>query len=635
MLFVCVHKSSGNGGIIMAYCKVCNEEIVEGSKFCVKCGTPIETREKERFNADEQTGVLDKQQGGIGIMQTINEENVPHLATNTVLENKDMKKSKKKLLVGIISAGVVGVLAIIAVVLVIVFNKTAKVDIGSFVLVEYSGYDTIGEANAKIDEEELIEAVADSLEKDEDEVADNIRRLVESFSYEISGNGELANGDKVKITVKYDEEMAEEYKLEILNASFSNEVDSLQELTEIDPFQYLKIIFEGCSGDGIVSIEKDITSEVVKELNFVIDKDSGLDNGDMITISLEESESKKGLEKGYKFTSISKEYEVAGLSSFYESLYDISESKMTVFQNAALENIQEEYKSIEEYAVLSDLEYVGAYFMKDNQSNENNILMIIYKALVESNNNDFENKEIYIPVKMNNLSYNEDGEFNGEMADLHKIRVMQKDYRLLGYLSDTELFWQEIFYYAEGENADNYIVENTEGVSELRDEAYMYLASKFDTEAFEEENSQIHLLMKEYIDAAYVQLDIDKLSMLIDSTQNINLEDNKTQQSVVESYENIKCYKLDKVVLNACVVFVSYDIKIKGVDTLLPSGEFFVLKYDVTKKQYLIHNMLGFEDYSEYLSIQTSVIANGLRDAVQERYENAVASDAFLYNVLK
>ena len=612
----------------MAYCKVCKEEIVEGSKFCIKCGTPIEAKEKEVTDVEQQ-------QGEVGIVQTMNEENVPHLTEKAVLENKGKKKSMKKLLVGIISAGVVGVLAIVVTILIVSLNKTAKVDIGSFILVEYSGYDTIGEATVKVDEDELIEAVADSLEKDEDDIADGIRKLVESFSYEISDNGTLANGDKVKIIVKFDEEMAEECKLEILNASFSSKVENLQQLTEIDPFQYLKIKFEGCSGDGIVSIEKDITSEVVKDLNFVIDKDSGLYNGDKITISLEESESKKGLELGYKFISMNKEYEIAGLTSFYESLYDISESKMTVFQNVALENIQEEYKSIEEYAVLSDLEYVGAYFMKDNQSNENNILMIIYKALVESNNNDFENKDIYIPVKMNNLSYNEDGEFNGEMADLHKIRVMQKDYRLLGYLSNTELFWQEIFYYAEGENADNYIVENTEGVSELRDEAYIYMASKFDTEAFEEENSQIYTLVKEYIDVAYVQLDINKLTLLVDSIENINLENNKTKQAYTESYENIKCYKLDNVVLNACVIFVSYDVKIKGVDTLLPAGEFFFLKYDTNEKRYLIHNMFEVEDYSEYLSIQTNVIAKKFSDDVQERYENAISSDVVLYSMFK
>ena len=281
----------------MAYCKVCREELVEGSKFCVKCGTPVEVKERDDFN-------------------------VLHFTANTEpkdKENQKQSKTKKKLLIGLISAGVVGVLAIIAVVLLMVFNKTAKVDIGSFVLVEYSGYDTVGEATVKIDEDELIEAIADSLGKDEDDVAEDIKRLVESFSYEISGNGILANGDKIKITVKYDEEMAEECKLEILNTSLSNEVENLQEFKEIDPFQYLKVEFEGVSGEGKCLISKDDTLEITGKLNFIIDKENSLSNGDKIKISLDNSEVEKGLKAGYKFIHTSREYQVDGLETLTDS----------------------------------------------------------------------------------------------------------------------------------------------------------------------------------------------------------------------------------------------------------------------------------------------------------------------------
>ena len=73
----------------MAYCKVCKEEIVEGSKFCIKCGTPIEAKEKEVTDVEQQ-------QGEVGIVQTMNEENVPHLTEKAVLENKGKKKVNEK-----------------------------------------------------------------------------------------------------------------------------------------------------------------------------------------------------------------------------------------------------------------------------------------------------------------------------------------------------------------------------------------------------------------------------------------------------------------------------------------------------------------------------------------------------------
>ena len=178
----------------MVYCRTCKEEIVEGGKFCVKCGTPIEAEESEKCNVENQTDKLDEHQGKVGIVNISNGENESDLTTDTELENVNRKKSKSKILVGLISAGVVGVLTVIAVVLIVALNKKAKVDIGSFAVIEYSGYNTIGEATVKIAEDELIEAIADSLEKDEDDIADDIRQLVENFSYEISKNGELANG---------------------------------------------------------------------------------------------------------------------------------------------------------------------------------------------------------------------------------------------------------------------------------------------------------------------------------------------------------------------------------------------------------------------------------------------------------
>lgn len=597
----------------MSYCKVCKEEIIEGSKFCVKCGTAIELQEQKMLNDAEP----------INKVTVENIEKEEH-------RRKNGRSVNKKVIISLISVALVCTFVGVIIVIFMLSESIDKIDIGSFVIVEYEGYDTVGEADVKIDEEELIEAIAEVSERDKEEIEQDINKLIESFSYEIVDNGALTNGEKVQITITYDKDIAEKSKFELLNTTFTNNVVNLQELTEIDPFQYLKIKFEGCSGDGSVSFEKDITSRLAKDLNYELDKSTDLCNGDTITISLADSESEKGLKQGYKFISTTKEYEVSGLSLYYESLSDISENKMTVFNNVALEKIEEEYQKLNEYAVLSEVEYIGTYFVKDNQNSEYSFIIGIYKGVVDSPNDDYKETELYLPVKITNLSYDDNGSFNGTIGELHQIKVMDHHYKLLGYLSDDELYINELFAYQKGENSSGYTVESTEGVSNLCDKWYASVSSNSNTP--EDDDSAIQILIQKYLQVAYIEQDFNEISELYDSVEGINFEAISEKGALIEECRNIKSYKLENVVLNASIVCFTYDVKISNIDTLLPVWNLCVVKYDTKQDKYIMHNMLNGDVYSEYYSLLNSVIVELLYTNVEERYQEALLIEPDLSN---
>lgn len=111
-------------------------------------------------------------------------------------------------------------LVIICIIWVVVSNKKTKIDVFNecqFTVtgVNGKGYGRISGCNVEYDKED-----------------ENQRRFMYSLSYEIENNGSISNGDKVKVTVKYDEEKAAEYKIAVSETTKEFEASGLTEYYE-------------------------------------------------------------------------------------------------------------------------------------------------------------------------------------------------------------------------------------------------------------------------------------------------------------------------------------------------------------------------------------------------------------------
>ena len=150
----------------------------------------------------------------------------------------------------------------------------------------------------------------------------------------------------------------------------------------------------------------------------------------------------------------------------------------------------------------------------------------------------------------------------------------------------------------------------------------------------EAEDSEIHNLVLSFIDAAYVKADMEQVANYVDDITNINLDKYKSRQKYIESYQNVKCYKIDSAIENAFIVFVTYDAKINNIETLAPSAETFIVVYKDSDKKMYIHNPTVGEELDGYIAEGTkiSVIGEMTKD-VQNRLDAALAADAELKKV--
>ena len=128
---------------------------------------------------------------------------------------------------------------------------------------------------------------------------------------------------------------------------------------------------------------------------------------------------------------------------------------------------------------------------------------------------------------------------------------------------------------------------------------------------------------------------MDAVVNCVDEISNINIDTYKSRQKYIESYQNVKSYKLDSAIENAFIVFVTYDAKIYKIETLAPSAETFIVVYNDTEKRMYIHNPAVAEELDGYIAdINLSAISELSQD-VRNRLDQALAADAELKRVFE
>ena len=165
---------------------------------------------------------------------------------------------------------------------------------------------------------------------------------------------------------------------------------------ELDPFNGLKVIFEGISTEGTAIINDTNCNKIVMKYNpdgFRVFPDKDLKNGDEVEVYYDGDE-EKAKEDGYSFTSTSKTFKVSGLKEAPKSVknLDLSElnKKMREYLHLFLSNYGADYfPSLEHLAVefeepyyidSTDFDYKAineiAYYISENGNSLNSINII-------------------------------------------------------------------------------------------------------------------------------------------------------------------------------------------------------------------------------------------------------------------
>ena len=363
------------------FCGNCGAQADDNEKFCASCGAPFEDTQQNVQNvnavpAQDSTGdTYGSFTQASGFDQNAAPANDFSSFNNT--GGAAAKKGSKNMLPVIIVAAALVVLIAVFIVIALL-TRNVKIDAQKLVDVDFVGPDGYGKCYVQLDvdpefaydeykvdytdysiryagedsddvkysdyfskKSSKLEEAYGKDKSDAEDMRDAILKTTKAsdgriFEIECSASKEkgLKNGDKVKITVDYDEDYLKENHVKLTNTTFEVEVKGLAKSETIDPFDGLTVAFEGVDGRG--------TAEITGEQNafcyYSFDTNTyNLSNGDTVTVNasldyydyqyLDEKKPEEGLwftEDGkvyvwpYEDYSTTKDYTVEGLTELQE-----------------------------------------------------------------------------------------------------------------------------------------------------------------------------------------------------------------------------------------------------------------------------------------------------------------------------
>ena len=405
------------------FCNKCGQELADNATFCGNCGTPVsaapataaapveaapaapaEVAPVEAAPVAEVAPVeaapapvadpASSEGAGVAPIAPVQAPAAP--AAPAAQSGAPAKKNKW--LLPLIIGGSAFVVVVIAVIILVValVNRDIKLDLNEFASIEYTGYDTVGEAKFNFDydkfnekyEKKLRYTKAGKLLYGETEPVDAFQKIMTSYAK----NGrvierDLKNGDSVSFNWRESLILllTESFKVEIDNDKLEGTVQGLKAASTVDVFKDVELVYRGTAPNITVSID---SGSNPYGLRFRVDKNSGVSNGDTITITTSRgSNLNKYLLENYGVLaeSDSKTVTVSGVASMAQKPEDISSDMMTKLQKQADATndarLAKDITGSDEKLVSA--ECIGYYFLTAKTGSANQ-MVFVYRNVVHN-----------------------------------------------------------------------------------------------------------------------------------------------------------------------------------------------------------------------------------------------------------
>ena len=394
------------------FCSNCGTTVPEGSTFCTNCGAKM-VPASEAKSANEQS-VNATTQNVSGNVQPGNVQN-----QSAGANSKSSKGNSKK--TGIIALAVALVVVVIGV-FVFITTRPVEINLNEYIEVKFEGYDTVGQAEVKINESKLAKDFGEKIkyrgkEKDITTSSGKVTALMDEVSGKLDKESGLKNGDKVVYKWKIDEEeLKKNFNVKLVADEEEFKVKNLKKADSFDPFEGLECTFDGISPNGRVNYSTSkISNKYYINRNYYIqcEKTNKLANGDEITFYITQDNEEKFKNEFVKNfggipTAVKKTVKVEGLDSYVASFDEISKESLETLQKDGQDYIRQHSLSSYSNCNLKSCDYVGAYYLTNKNENEwnNNKCYVMFKVTIEKNS---QTGEYYYGVVFNNLVKHQDG----------------------------------------------------------------------------------------------------------------------------------------------------------------------------------------------------------------------------------
>ena len=296
-------------------CKKCGAENVDGAKFCCKCGSPLDTPEKNtKINFSD-----------INVEKILSNDKIPKQVKDII--NKIMQLPRKVLI------GAVAGIVVLIVLIGAVRSHGRTIDLNKYLTINTSGYNGYGSVTAEVDWDSFEEKYDSKISYKKKNLLNKLERflwddrspmnfLEGNVSVSIENDGTyFSNGDKVAYTwnVSDDLQGALNYKLKYKDGTIK--VSGLEDAKKVDVFDDVSVDFEGQEPEGTATMT--YQGNELDDSYFQYEPSEGLSNGDKVTVTLSE-EGVASLTRDYGEVpeETEKEYTVSGTTNYM--LYKMS-----------------------------------------------------------------------------------------------------------------------------------------------------------------------------------------------------------------------------------------------------------------------------------------------------------------------
>lgn len=432
------------------FCTNCGKEIASDSKFCPKCGTPVDDipvrqegpEVKKDMDSDDIREKAEDIKKNIG--QNIN-ENLNKAKNSKIV--RDARGGNKKA-IGILAGGVV---AVVVIILLVVTMHKPTLNLADYTEITFTGAQGYGRADvefdstqfvldvlehAKIDGKKLNLSDLQDLDYDTEEFLSELYGNSTSIyqfaacldaivsSGEFDTNESLSNGDKVTYSFTYDNDELKKYGIKLKGGEVTEEVSGLEEAREINPFDGVEVTFNGTSPNATAEYTRaDMAEEALDSVQFTFDRTEGLKTGDTVTLTAEADNAYLAENYGVVLSETEKTYTVEGIQSYAMSADQIPADILGNMQAQAEDCISAYFASNADYISVQDTAYAGYYFLshKDNGTayyTATNKIYLIYSGTVKSKEEEgFAKTKVYFPVYFEDIMVNADGTGYAELGN--------------------------------------------------------------------------------------------------------------------------------------------------------------------------------------------------------------------------
>lgn len=382
-------------------CTNCNEELEVEVGFCPSCGQSAKKDEGNKEDDIFQSTTVDVQEDKkIDIAQKASEA-----MGSAVLDVKEQGIKIKPVFLAVL----VGVLFAIIMAVSFMFKPTT-IDLTEFVVAEFSGYEGFGEVKAYLDEEKLVVAVKDAAQNKGDDLDAQVYQAIKGIGIRYDNTADLSSGDKVIVEIVAMESLKTNIRVKFSADDVIFQVEGLEEIEDINPFDYVTVNFSGTSPnvEARISYDRD-SNKKISSISASLSQTDKISIGDEITLTIDAKGDDVTKEYGYILKETEKTIKCEGVDVHVKNISEITDEAKESFLKLAMDPV-EAYLSADDIK-YDDIEYEGMYMLSAVEGGTSaSYAQIVLSVVVEEDYHDLAPIKVYIPVRISDIIINAEGE---------------------------------------------------------------------------------------------------------------------------------------------------------------------------------------------------------------------------------